>query len=276
MTGMGGGSIGVRSAYITNRFDTALWHQMIFVTLVVFLAVIASAVVLRKRLGPGGPSGELRPRRILRIGFGVLWVIAGLLQLQPDMPLGLPISVVSPMAANAPGWVQSMVEFGTNAWLRHPITAAVAVVWLQLGLGLWLLLADRGWWSRAAGWTSAAWALAVWVLGNAFGGLFVHPLSWMNGAPGAPLFYVAAGIALGLPQQWFRRARWVQWASRGFGGVLLVLGIIQAWPGKGYWSGGTRLNPGAIPAMAQDMATVKQPAALASLQRHVASFSLHG
>ena len=91
MTGMGGGSIGVRSAFITNRFDTALWHQMMLLTLVVFAVVIIAAIILRKRLGPGTPSGEMRARKILRLGFGGLWVIAGLLQLQPDMPLGLPV-----------------------------------------------------------------------------------------------------------------------------------------------------------------------------------------
>ena len=275
MTGMGG-TLSARSIYVTHRFNEALWHQLVIVSLIGLGVVVVSLLVLRRRSLATGPSGELPARRILRIGFGALWVIAGLLQLQPEMPIGLPTTVISPMAASAPGWVQSMVSLGTDAWLRHPIIGAVAIVWLQLGLGLWLLFADRGWLSRVAGWASAGWAMVVWVLGNAVGGLFVSSLSWMNGAPGAPLFYALAGVAIGLPSLWFQRRRWLEWSSRGFGLLLVLLAILQAWPGRGFWTGGTATKPGSIVSMAQSMAAVHQPSLTASIQSHVATFAVHG
>ena len=275
MTGMGG-SLGTSSTYVTHRFNTALWHQLGLITLLILAVVVVSLLFLRRKGIESGPSGEPMPRKILRLGFGGLWVIAGLLQLQPQMPIGLPTAVISPMASNAPHWVQSMVNFGTNAWLRHPIVGAAAVVWLQLGLGLWLLFADRGWLSRSAGWASAAWAAGIWIFGNAIGALFVAPLSWMNGAPGAPLFYCAAGVALGLPATWWHNEVWLKRCARAFGILLAYFAVLQAWPGRGFWGGGTTKDPGAITAMAQAMGGVHQPALTTTIQNHVATFALHG
>jgi hypothetical protein len=60
-------------------------------------------------------------------------------------------------------------------------------VWIQVGIGLWLLVAVRGWWSRGAGLASVAWGLMVWIWGESFGGIFAPGLSWLTGAPGAVL-----------------------------------------------------------------------------------------
>jgi cytochrome oxidase Cu insertion factor (SCO1/SenC/PrrC family) len=275
MTGMGG-TLGSKSPYVTARFNGALWHQLVIVTLVVLIVALAAALVLRRRHDAVGASDEPGARKLLRIGFGALWIIAGLLQLQPQMPIGLPTQVISPAAASAPGWVADLVNFGTEAWLRHPVTAAAAVVWLQLGLGLWLLFADRGRLSRLAGAASAGWALGIWIFGNALGGIFVAPISWMTGAPGATLFYFFAGVALALPEAWLRRRSIVLWSSRAFGALLAALALLQAWPGRGFWSGGSSKDPGAIAAMARSMGSVAQPRLTSSLQAHLASLSLGG
>jgi hypothetical protein len=64
------------------------------------------------------------------------------------------------------------VNAGTTIWSYHPVTAATAAVWTQVGIGLWLLAAPRGDWSRLAGLASVGWGLNVWVFGEAFGGVF--------------------------------------------------------------------------------------------------------
>ena len=116
--------------------------------------------------GPAEPAG----RRLLRIGFGLLWLFDGILQAQPRMPLGLPSQVIEPVAAGSPRWVQHLVNWAGTAWSYHPIQAGASVVWIQAGIGIWLLVAARGVLSRLAGLASVGWGLVVWVFGESFGG----------------------------------------------------------------------------------------------------------
>jgi cytochrome oxidase Cu insertion factor (SCO1/SenC/PrrC family) len=277
MTGMGGGSLGYHSSAVAHRFYGAVLVELLFLLLV---ALLVGALILLRRRGAGlpttGRAAEPPARRVLRIGFGVLWLVDGLLQLQPDMPLGMPLGIVGPAGEGAPGWVQAIIDPLNGAWLRHPVVGASAVVWIEVGLGLWLLCADRGRWSRLAGAASCAWAAVVWVAGNAMGGLFIGGVSWMFGAPGAAAFYAAAGALLALPPERLGARRLLVGTARAFGALLVALAVLQAWPGRGFWAGGTAKDPGAIPSMAASMADLHQPSGLAALQRHLASASLGG
>ncbi len=283
MTGMNT-AVNAKSPYITGQFNHALFLQFaIYAGIVILIAIAATLFVSRFRanvangsspFASGPVAAEPRARRLLRIGFGAIWVLDGLLQLQPQMVLGLPTDVVSPTVSSAPSWFVGWVTFGTNAWLRHPVTAASATVWLQLGLGLWLIVANRGWLSRSAGIVSGAWALTVWIFGNGMGGLFVAPISWMTGAPGAVLFYGLAGIAIALSIERLRRPRFALWSSRLTAIGLTYFAILQAWPGRGFWNGGTSKSPGTLPAMAQSMGSVTQPAFASSIQHWFFTFTL--
>ena len=55
------------------------------------------------------------------------------------------------------GRVQHVVNIGVSIWSNHPIQAASATVWIQVGLGLWLLVAPHGRWSGLGGVASAGW-----------------------------------------------------------------------------------------------------------------------
>jgi len=277
MNGMGGAQLGIRSASVTHHFFSVLLVEAI--VLLGVGAIIAALVLFRRHRQETEVTehpSEPAARRILRLGFGIFWLIAGFLQLQPDMPLGLPINVVGPAAAGAPGWLQSVITPFTDAWLRHPVLGASAVVWLEIGLGIWMLCANRGRWSRAAGAASFAWAVVVWIFGNALGGMFLGPISWMFGAPGATVFYALAGFLLAVPEGALRDRVVLTRIARAFGLLLAVLAVVQAWPGRGFWAGGTAAKPGAISAMADSMATLKQPAAMEQLQHQLSSFALHG
>src|SRR5271154_1492269 len=130
--------------------------------------------------GYGERSGlrEARGRWLLRIGFGVLWILDGILQAQPKMAAGLPSLVIEPTAASSPAWVQHLVNWGGTIWSYHPIQAGAASVWIQVGIGAWLIVAGRGPWSRLAGAASVGWGLIVWVFVESFGGIFAPGLSW--------------------------------------------------------------------------------------------------
>jgi cytochrome oxidase Cu insertion factor (SCO1/SenC/PrrC family) len=285
MPGMGR-SLQTGNSLIVSTFHTALFHQLLVILLVGALCAIAFNIVRTvqyRRLKAHGqvsfPSRqrfstpEPAARRILRIGFGCLWILDGLLQLQSAMPLGLPTGVIQPAASTSPGWVQHLVNSGVSIWSNHPIQAASATVWIQVGLGLWLLVAPRGRWSRLGGVGSAGWGLIVWAFGEAFGGIFAPGATWLFGAPGAVLFYCVAGVLIALPERSFATARLGRVILAVSGVFLIGMAVLQAWPGRGYWQG----RGGTLSGMVHAMSHTSQPGFLSSWLASFGAFvSAHG
>ncbi|HEY6309326.1 MAG TPA: SCO family protein [Streptosporangiaceae bacterium] len=220
-----------------------------------------------------GGSAEPKGRRLLRVGFGLIWILDGMLQAQPKMAGGLASQVIQPVAAASPAWVQHLVNWGGTAWSYHPIQSGAASVWIQVGLGGWLLIASHGPWSRLAGLASVAWGLVVWVFGEAFGGIFAPGLSWLTGAPGAVLLYVVAGALIALPEQAWRSPRLGRLLLGGIGLFYIGMAVLQAWPGRGYWQGTVGSQPGTLSGMVQSMSTTSQPHFLSSLLSSFGSFA---
>ena len=230
---------------------------------------VAPVPAPRDRAARLGDWAEPRARRVVRIGFGLLWLVDAVLQAQSRMPLGLPSSVVSPSEAGSPGWLRQIVNFGATVWEKHPVAVAVAAVWIQIGVGLWLLLVAGGRWSRLGGLLSVGWALTVWLFGETLGGLLAPGVSWMFGAPGAVVLYAAAGALIALPpRSWDGPKLALRWL-RALGLLLIALAVAQALPGDGFWVSG---NANALASMVTRMAQTPQPAGLASALRAFAHF----
>jgi cytochrome oxidase Cu insertion factor (SCO1/SenC/PrrC family) len=269
---------------IVAAFRSALLHQGIFV-LAVFAVLALAWLVIREwgrpalaRLDAGVDAGpEPAGRQLLRIGFGVIWIFDGLLQAQPAMAEGLPSQVIQPAAATSPGWVQHIVNWAGTSWSYHPIQAGASAVWIQIGIGVLLITAPRGWWSRLAALASIGWALVVWVFGEAFGGIFAPGLTWLFGAPGAALFYLAAGLLIAAPERSWRTPQLGRTALSVLGAFLLGMAVLQAWPGRGFWQGTPRGGSGTLTGMIRSMAATPQPAVLAGWVSGFASFTAaHG
>jgi hypothetical protein len=275
-----------------SAFRSALLAQF-GIACLIFLVLLAAWALLRRRVGlrlagPAAPPAttpapgagawrEPRARRVLRIGFGVLWLFDGILQAQPQMPGGLPSQVIQPAADTSPAWVQHLVNWGGTIWTYHPIQAASATVWIQVGIGLWLLFGARGWPSRLAGLASAGWGLIVWVFGEAFGGIFAPGLTALFGAPGGALFYVIAGFLIFLPERSLLSPVAGRIVLALTGTFLAGMAVLQAWPGNGFWSGTVNGKPGPLTSMIQSMAATPQPRPLASLVSAFGSFTAaHG
>jgi len=212
--------------------------------------------------GTGGP--EPAGRQLLVIGFGNLWLFDGFLQAQPKMAIGLPSLVIEPTAASSPSWVQHVVNWAGTTWSYHPVQAGAAAVWIQVGLGIWLVAAPRGALSRLAGLASACWGLVVWVFGESFGGIFAPGLTWLTGAPGAAALYLAAGVLIALPESAWRSPRLGRLTLAGLGLFLAGMAVLQAWPGRGFWQGGSAGQPGILAGMAQSMSLTPQPGFLSA------------
>jgi cytochrome oxidase Cu insertion factor (SCO1/SenC/PrrC family) len=248
------------SPILVSAFRSALLHQSLIVALIFFLVLIAWAAI---RTATGSRDAvaawrEPRARQLLRVGFGLLWVFDGLLQAQPQMAGGMP-SVLQPTADGSPAWVADMVNWGANLWSYHPIAAAASAVWIQVGIGLWLIFAVRGWSLRLAALSSVAWGLIVWSFGEAFGGILAPGLTVLFGAPGGVLLYVIAGALLMLPRRSWERPQLGRLILAGSGVFFLGMALLQAWPGRGFWQGKVAGQPGSLTAMIQSMEGTPQP-----------------
>ncbi|HEY3907441.1 MAG TPA: SCO family protein [Streptosporangiaceae bacterium] len=283
MPGMHSG-LNVTNSVLVTAFRSALMHQGLVALLILASLAVAWATFrewLPKLRAAGAISSrdaETEPagRKLLRIGFGLIWVFDGILQAQPAMAAGLPAKVIAPAAAAAPGWARDLVNWGGSAWSFHPIADGAAAVWIQIGIGIWMLASARGPWSRAAGLAGAGWAVVIWVFGEAFGGLF-DVQSLLFGFPGAAAYYFAAGLLLALPERTWRSAALGRRLLLGFGVLFAAMAVLQAWPGRGFWQGTGPHGPGALTDMVTSMASTPQPAFLGHLVSDFGSFTAsHG
>jgi cytochrome oxidase Cu insertion factor (SCO1/SenC/PrrC family) len=275
---------------VVAAFHSALLHQGLIVLLILALAGVTLNVLrsLQFRAAVAAGSARQAPllqrvaespaRRLLRISFGLIWVFDGILQGQSSMPLGMVSQSIQPGAAASPTWVQHVVNAGTTIWSYHPVQAAAASVWIQVGIGVWLLAVPRGRWSRLGGVASLGWGVVVWVFGEAFGGIFAPGLTWLFGAPGAVLFYCAAGALIALPEKAWGSARPGRIILRVLGVFFVGMAVLQAWPGRGFWSGVTPTGGvGTLAGMVQGMSQTPQPQVFSSWTSSFEAFdAAHG
>ena len=128
MPGMNSG-IDVSDPVVVAAFKAALVHQGL-IALLIFALVGLSWVTVRTWTPAGAGAGTRGPvlaepawRRLLRIGFGLIWILDGILQAQPKMAVGLPSQVIEPIAASSPRWVQQVVNWAGTNWSYHPMQA---------------------------------------------------------------------------------------------------------------------------------------------------------
>ena len=262
------------SSILVSAFRSALLQQALLIALIFFF-VLATWAVMRTAIGQRRPDAvwrEPRARRVLRIGFGALWLFDGLLQAQPQMAGGMP-ALLQAADSGSPGWVVNLVNWGANLWSFHPIAAAAATVWIQVGIGLWMIFAVRGWSLRLAALSSVAWGLIVWSFGEAFGAILAPGLTVLFGAPGGVLLYVVAGALLVLPQRVWERPTIGRLILGGSGVFFLGMALLQAWPGRGFWQGRLDGQPGSLTAMVQSMTGTPQPHVLEAIVSRFGSFT---
>jgi cytochrome oxidase Cu insertion factor (SCO1/SenC/PrrC family) len=264
--------MGSHNYSITNSLVTSMFIHSAFVTSVIWIlgiafVVMAIAVATRRvlvfNLSDLGLA-EPRNRTYLRIAFGVIWVIDGILQFQVSMPLGLGNLVVAPTANGTPSWLHSLIEHGVLIWNNHPIALADGAAWIQVGIGVLLVVSNAGV-GRVAAVVSVGWAALIWLVGNGAGGIFAQGNNFLFGWPGATFFYVIAGVWLALEPRNFSE-RFSRITLRIMSLVFVGAIVLQVLPSRGFWHGG---NANALTTMSQSMDTLAQPHWLSSIVRQV-------
>jgi hypothetical protein len=182
---------------------------------------------------------RLASPRTLQIALGALWLLDGLLQLQPRMFTHAFLSeVILPASSGQPPFVARPM-----LWAAHLASPQIAL-WnglfaaVQIAIGVGLL------WRRTvkpALALSFAWALGVWWFGEGLGGMASGSASLLTGAPGAVILYVALGLALwpadgdnsGTPKAGLLGATGAKlmWSALWIGGAVLSVLPTQRAPG---------------------------------------------
>jgi cytochrome oxidase Cu insertion factor (SCO1/SenC/PrrC family) len=210
---------------------------------------------------------EPRGRQFVRLAFGMLWIADGLLQLQPLMPAGFVSQNIDPHLNDQAAPLRSLVEVLTRAWDRHPVVADMAVVCVEIGLGVLLVTCRRGRAGRAVAWFAIVAAVLIWVLGEGLGGLMAAGAGWLTGAPGAVLVYVAAASLLLAPWSWWTSGRASALVRHLVAAWLIGAAVLQTIPAEGFWTASGAAGPFV------DGAAMSQPSWLVAPIRSLAVFA---
>ena len=167
-------------------------------------------------------SGRVSARAI-QIGLGLIWLVDGLLQLQPKMfGPDFAHNVILPSAMSQPGVVASTITHMAHLISVQPALMDAVFAGVQILIGVGLLVRQT---VKPALVLSFAWALGVWGLGEGFGMLFTGMASPLTGAPGAALLYLAIGVLV-----------WPRAAASTPSGSAAAEGPLGEWGGKAVWA----------------------------------------
>lgn len=142
----------------------------------------------------------LSQKRLVQI-LGVLWLIDGLLQLQPNMfTMDMVNGVMEPTLQSQPAPVESSLNFIINTTIAHLTLVNLIIAVVQIILGLCLLIGSRRYPNsslvKGAVIVSVFWALIVWYGGEGMSMLLTGQASILTGAPGAVLLYPLLGFVV--------------------------------------------------------------------------------
>jgi hypothetical protein len=130
----------------------------------------------------------------LRQLLGSLWLLDGVLQLQPRLfTQALVTSVMRPTLQGQPAPIAATLNWIAMVAAAHAVAFNAAIACVQIALGLALI---TGYHARAALVASIPWAVLVWIGGEGLGMLLTGQASALTGAPGAVLLYALIALAI--------------------------------------------------------------------------------
>ncbi|HEX6714823.1 MAG TPA: hypothetical protein VF066_15640 [Thermoleophilaceae bacterium] len=203
-------------------------------------------------------------RRHLQIALGALWLLAGVLQMQPFMyTRGFAEQIIAPAGQGQPGFVSAPLHLASTVIAAHPVAWNVSFAGIQLLIGAGLLVPRT---ARVALAASIAWGLGVWYLGEGLGGIARGHASLLTGAPGSAFLYAVLGVAA-WPHEDASRERPAAWLPAAWAAVWVGGAVLQLLPGQ---------NSGAAVASAVTSGSDGAPAWLARLADSAAGWAAGG
>lgn len=142
----------------------------------------------------------LSQKRLLQI-LGVLWLIDGLLQLQPHMfTMDMVNGVMLPNVQAQPAPIASSLNWIIAVTVNNLTLVNLLIAIVQIIIGTCLLVGSRRYPAsslvKGAIAVSMIWALIVWYGGEGMSLLLTGKASILTGAPGAVLLYPLLGLVI--------------------------------------------------------------------------------
>lgn len=141
-------------------------------------------------------------KNIVAKSLGLLWLLDGLLQLQPAM-FGQTFvgNILQPLLPGQPHFMQTVILLGIQAWQVNTVVTNSLAALLQITIGILLLFPLKSSHFKIGAYISIGWGLLVWLCGEGAGSLFTGTASIYAGAPGAVLFYMLLAVLLLMPDR---------------------------------------------------------------------------
>ena len=117
-------------------------------------------------------NNEDHVARTIMFTLGVLWIIDGVLQLQPaSFTAMFADDVLAPNLQGQPAVITPIINFGVQFFSTNPFVVNLAAAVIQLFIGFVLVLPFKRPLKVFALYLSIAWALIVWVFGEGLGNI---------------------------------------------------------------------------------------------------------
>lgn len=187
-------------------------------------------------------ADSTRVRTFLARGLGVLWIIGGLLQLQPGFfSPGVMTNVLVPLIERQPAWFRAVLLAGDRVWSQHLSWSNPLLAAIEIGVGLLVV----GWTDRRVGrlglWVSLGLSVVLWCFTEGFGGVLTGYASMIYQFPGTAFIYGLLALLLLLDNPWRLDVPLRRLLGIGLGLMWLMGAVLQALPAAGFW-GAERLG----------------------------------
>ncbi len=168
-------------------------------------------------------------RRRCELALGVLWIVDGCLQAQPDMfTRSFATGMLASAAAGSVAPVHAVASTAAQLVAAHPVLWNELFAATQLAIGCLIIWRPS---VRVGLIASIGWSLAVWIAGEGAGQVLAAHTTPFSGAPGAALLYAFVALCVLGPRAGREGARGLSVAERGVLGSRLsraLLGVLLA------------------------------------------------
>lgn len=141
-------------------------------------------------------------RNFIAKALGILWLLDGLLQFQPQMfGQTFVTNILTPLLSDQPGFMVAIVNWGIQLWDTNTVMTNTAAALLQCAIGVLILFPLSSRRFKLGLWISIVWGVVVWICGEGAGLLLTGGASFYTGAPGAIVMYILLAVLLLIPEK---------------------------------------------------------------------------
>ena len=135
-------------------------------------------------------------KRLTQI-LGLLWLIDGLLQIQPQMwTMNMVNGVMKPMLDGQPAGIEGSLQWIVQVTTQNLVLVNLLICVVQILIGLSLLIGRRDTLIKFTLIASIIWSFIVWYGGEGMSMLLTGQASALTGAPGAVLLYALLALVV--------------------------------------------------------------------------------